>query len=201
MEHLHYEKYFVINVYYVRMNLLLLQKNILNHIGQSIFFSIEQLYMLKLAIVLLTMVYIYLVISQRIRHQQCNCIKVVVTNVNYNVRYMFKKNWVCFSLYSLLLLFSRYLYCDRSLSLLKGKDKIIKLIFIWVVFVYALGRSIIEYNTFKSHTLYNPPCLIKKSFVIGFLLLIRLYYSNQSIYAIQNTLSILKYLIFFVVRF
>ena len=70
MEHLHYEKYFVINVYYVRMNLLLLQKNILNHIGQSIFFSIEQLYMLKRAIVLLTMVYIYLVISQRIRHQQ-----------------------------------------------------------------------------------------------------------------------------------
>ena len=37
MEHLHYEKYFVINVYYVRMNLLLLQKNTLNHIGQSIF--------------------------------------------------------------------------------------------------------------------------------------------------------------------
>ena len=131
----------------------------------------------------------------------------MVTNVNYNVRYMFKKNWACFSLYSLLLLFSRYLFCDRSLSLLKGKDKIIKLIFIWVVLVYALGRSIIEYNTFKSHTLYNPPCLIKKIFCYWIgrknsnLKLIRLYYSIQSIYAIQNTLSILKYLIFFVVRF
>ena len=57
------------------------------------------------------------------------------------------------------------------------------------------------YNTFQSHTLHNPRSLLDKNLFIIFTIRIRLYYSDQGIYHIQNTLFDTKVLNVFVVRF